>query len=203
MSGASAMIGIVWLAMTYGHEGPLRQPGMDERPSPARGPSRLPSTKPMNASAPRVERGAEQVLAGRSGRRRAGTAGPSPQTMFQTCGRLRSFAIEPGGTAGSSRPATREGARRVATACRRGTSIPSQQERRRRRSPIRMASGRRTVVRGTRGEAASSSSSSAVLRGRWMPLCAGTPTRVGPSSLSARLALSPSRPRLRSTVRRR
>ena len=40
--GARAMIGMVWLAMTYGHERPLEQPRVDEdgRQEQARGPRR-------------------------------------------------------------------------------------------------------------------------------------------------------------------
>ncbi len=49
MSGARAMIGIVWLAMTYGTSARSARrewTNIVARPSP----SRLPSTKPMNAS---------------------------------------------------------------------------------------------------------------------------------------------------------
>ena len=91
ISGARAMIGIVWLAMTYGTN--ARSASREWTNTVARpSPSRLPEHEPDERLAPGVERGPDEVLEQRLRRRRAGTAGPSRTTMFQTWGRLRSFA---------------------------------------------------------------------------------------------------------------
>ena len=61
MSGASAMIGIVWLATTYGHERPLREPGVDERGRERQAKQRA-EQEPEQRLAPGVERGTHEVL---------------------------------------------------------------------------------------------------------------------------------------------
>ena len=75
MSGARAMIGIVWLAMTYGTKARSASREWTNAVASAEA-EQAAEHEPDERLAPRVERRAEQVLDHATGRRRAGTAGP-------------------------------------------------------------------------------------------------------------------------------
>ena len=118
--GARAMIGMVWLAMTYGTN--ARSSSREWTKTVARHEAESGAQHEPDARlAPRVERRAEQVLGEALVSRCAGTAGRSASTMFQTWGRLRSFANGPAERRVPEQRRARARRRSGATGRRRGT----------------------------------------------------------------------------------